>query len=122
MAPLRLHLKMAAAGLALTATVSTGFAANETETEAEAPQLSEEQIAAGRDMFRTWSCGSCHVLADAKAMGPIGPSLDNNPNLTYEFVVNRIANGQGAMPPYGGQLKDEQIAQLSAYIMQVSKK
>ena len=48
-----------------------------------------------------------------------GPSLDN-PTLTRDFVVGRIANGQGAMPAFKGQLADEDIALLADYIVEVS--
>lgn len=124
MAPLRsrMNLKAAGLGLAFATMISTGFAQSETEADAKAPTLTNEQVESARNMFRTWSCASCHKLADAQAVGPLGPSLDNNPNLTYEYVVNRITNGQGAMPPFGGQLSEDEIANLSAYIMQVSKK
>ncbi|PQA89556.1 c-type cytochrome [Hyphococcus luteus] len=124
MAPLRsrMDLKAAGLGLAFAAMISSAFAASETKADAQAPSLTDEQVESARDLFRTWSCASCHKLADAQAMGPIGPSLDNNPNLTYEYVVSRITNGQGAMPPFGGQLTEKEIADLSAYIMQVAKK
>ena len=76
----------------------------------------------GRELFTTWSCGACHVLSDAGAAGPVGPSLDHNPNLNKEFLINRITNGQGAMPPFGGQMTEEEIADVAAYIMLVTAK
>ncbi len=84
--------------------------------------LSAEELEAARGLFVSWSCGGCHVLAHAKSMGPLGPSLDGNPKLTYAFVKNRIEYGQGAMPPFGGDLTDEEIAALAAYVMQVREK
>jgi mono/diheme cytochrome c family protein len=73
-------------------------------------------------MFNTWGCSACHVLKDADATGHVGPSLDGDANLTQTFLVNRITNGQGAMPAFGGQLSDAEIAQLASYIAKVSVK
>lgn len=74
---------------------------------------------AARDLFHSYSCSACHALADAGAGGSIGPSLDN-PTLTREFVLDRIANGQGAMPAFGGQLSEEDLALLTDYLVEVS--
>jgi mono/diheme cytochrome c family protein len=82
----------------------------------------DKTVAAGREMFNTWGCSACHVLKDADATGHVGPSLDGDANLTQTFLVNRITNGQGAMPAFGGQLSDAEIAQLAAYIAKVSLK
>ena len=75
----------------------------------------------GRELFDDWGCGDCHVLADAGAEGMIGPSLDGNPNLSYDFIISRITDGQGAMPPFGGQLSEEEIASLAAYVMEAAE-
>jgi mono/diheme cytochrome c family protein len=82
----------------------------------------DKTIADGREMFNTWGCSACHVLKDADATGHVGPSLDGDANLTQTFLVNRITNGQGAMPAFGGQLSDAEIAQLASYIAKVSVK
>lgn len=70
----------------------------------------------GRELFDTWSCSACHALTDADAVGAIGPSLDN-PKLTRDFIIARVSNGQGAMPSFGGQISDEEIATLADYIV-----
>ncbi|MDB5684878.1 MAG: cytochrome c, partial [Sphingomonas bacterium] len=75
-----------------------------------------------RELFNNFACGSCHVLADAGASGHVGPSLDGNPNLTEALVVDRVANGQGPMPAFAGQLSDAEIAQLAAYVTKVAVK
>jgi len=80
------------------------------------------KIAKGRELFGTWSCNSCHALADAGASGHVGPELDGNANLTQELVVNRVTNGQGPMPSFGGQMSDEEIATIAYYITHVAKK
>lgn len=79
------------------------------------------RVVRGRELFHIWACGSCHALADAGATEQAGPSLDDDPNLSEAFVVNRITSGQGAMPSFGDQLTDDEIADLAAYIMQVAE-
>ena len=51
-----------------------------------------------------------------------GPSLDGNPHLTEAFIIDRVTNGAGPMPAFGGQMSDEGIAGLAAYIHQVALK
>lgn len=86
-----------------------------------ATALTAEQLAEGRTLFQNWSCGACHALSDANGFGQIGPALDGNAAMDHAFVVSRISNGQGAMPGFGGQMTDEEIDLVSAYIMQVKK-
>jgi len=83
--------------------------------------ISPAQIKQGRQLFNDWSCGTCHALKDAGASGPVGPTL-NNPKMTKAYVVNRITNGAGAMPGFGGQMSDAEIAALSDYIVHAAKK
>jgi mono/diheme cytochrome c family protein len=78
-------------------------------------------IAAGRDLFNTWSCSACHTLTDAGSSGAVGPSLDN-PNLTHDFIVTRVTNGSGPMPSFGGQIPDADIGKLADYIVAVNHK
>lgn len=70
----------------------------------------------GRELFDAWSCSACHTLTDAGSSGVIGPSLDN-PKLTRDLIIGRVSNGQGAMPSFGGQISDEEIATLADYIV-----
>lgn len=74
---------------------------------------------AARELFHGYSCSACHALADAGAGGSIGPALEN-PSLTREYLIDRISNGQGAMPAFGGQLSEEEVALLADYIVEVS--
>lgn len=96
------------------------------EAQAAAPAgpegASADAIAKGRELFNNWSCGTCHALKDADASGHVGPALDGNPHLTEAFIVDRVSNGQGPMPAFGGQLSEEEIAELAAYIHQVAAK
>jgi len=72
--------------------------------------------AAGKEVFLgIGGCGSCHTFADAGTSGSIGPNLDDaSPSL--DLALDRITNGQGAMPSFSDQLTDQQIADVSAYV------
>lgn len=74
---------------------------------------------AARDLFHSYSCSACHALMDAGAGGSVGPTLDN-PALTRDSIIDKVTHGQGAMPGFGGQLTDEEIALLADYIVEVS--
>lgn len=80
------------------------------------------KLAKGRELFANWSCGSCHSLSDAGAEGHVGPAFDGNTSLTEAFIVNRVTNGQGAMPAFGGQMTDQEIATIASYINTVHAK
>lgn len=79
-------------------------------------------IEKGRELFSTWSCGGCHVLADAGATGPVGPSLDHDPNLTHDLIVSRLTDGQAGMPAFAGQMSEDDIADVTAYIAHAAAK
>jgi cbb3-type cytochrome c oxidase subunit III len=67
------------------------------------------------------NCGSCHVLADAGTSGTIGPNLDETkPSLGK--AITQITNGGGGMPPFEGQLTQQQIRALAQYIVRVGGK
>lgn len=95
-------------------------AATAAATPAAAPAAAAKpavDLAAGRALFNDWSCGACHVLADGNGTGHIGPSFDGNSRMTVESALRIITNGQGAMPGFGGQMTDEEIATISAYLV-----
>jgi mono/diheme cytochrome c family protein len=74
---------------------------------------------AGKKVFETAGCKSCHTLKDAGATGQVGPNLDQvKPPLS--LVVTRVVNGQGQMPPFKGQLKDKEIANVAAYVVKAT--
>jgi len=86
-----------------------------------AVELTAEQATASRALFNQYSCGACHVLGAAGGTGHIGPELDGNVNLDHDYIVSRVAGGQGAMPGFGGMIAADQIDQLATYIMSVKK-
>jgi mono/diheme cytochrome c family protein len=63
----------------------------------------------------TANCGSCHTLAAAGTQGQIGPSLDES-ELDVAAIAQQITNGGGGMPPFRGQLTEEQIQALARYV------
>jgi mono/diheme cytochrome c family protein len=80
------------------------------------------KMAKGKELFTNFSCGSCHALSDAGADGHVGPALDGNKGLTEALVKDRVTNGQGPMPAFAGQMTDEEIADVSAYVAHAAKK
>jgi mono/diheme cytochrome c family protein len=91
-------------------------ATTEAETEAEA---GGGDAAAGAEVFASAGCGSCHTLADAGTSGTVGPNLDEaQPD--EALVVDRVTNGMGAMPSFAGQLSEQQIADVAAYVSSVA--
>ncbi|MEO6040332.1 MAG: cytochrome c [Croceibacterium sp.] len=85
------------------------------------PALTAEQVVMGRALFNDWSCGGCHVLKDGNGSGSIGPSLDGNSHIDHALVVDRITNGSGPMPGFGGQIPDADIELLASYVIQAKK-
>jgi len=77
--------------------------------------------AAGKTVFESAGCGSCHTLADAGTTGAVGPNLDDaKPDAA--LVKERVTNGKAPMPPFKGQLTDAQIADVAAYVSSVAGK
>ncbi|HEX4525477.1 MAG TPA: cytochrome c [Gaiellaceae bacterium] len=70
---------------------------------------------AGQAVFETTGCGGCHTLKAAGATGTVGPNLDQlKPPLAR--IVLQVNQGGGPMPAYKGQLTDQQIQDVSAYV------
>lgn len=88
------------------------------EVESETPPTAGD-ASAGKGIFESAGCATCHTLADAGASGTVGPDLDAAKPPT-ELVVDRVTNGQGAMPSFKGQLSEEQIADVAAYVSSVA--
>jgi mono/diheme cytochrome c family protein len=106
--------------LMLIASLAAGVGSFTSQAHAEDAK-SSDLVAAGRDLFDTWSCSACHTLTDAGSSGAVGPSLDN-PSLTHDFIVTRVTNGSGPMPSFGGQISDADIGKLADYIVAVNHK
>ncbi|MDX6599247.1 MAG: hypothetical protein QOE87_3134 [Gaiellales bacterium] len=80
-----------------------------------APAAGAAGLAAGKRVFLTAGCAGCHTLADAGATGRVGPNLDAA-KPSRELVINRVTNGQGAMPAFASKLSPQQIGQVADYV------
>jgi mono/diheme cytochrome c family protein len=74
---------------------------------------------AGKAVFTSAGCVSCHTLADAGASGTVGPNLDEK-KPPAELVVDRVTNGKAVMPSFKGQLTEQQIKDVAAYVSSVA--
>jgi mono/diheme cytochrome c family protein len=71
---------------------------------------------AGKALFGKSGCGSCHTLSDAHSTGTVGPNLDQaHPD--YRLATARVTLGKSPMPAFKGQLTDQQIADVAAYVV-----
>jgi mono/diheme cytochrome c family protein len=84
-----------------------------------APPVVKGDATAGKQVFETAGCKSCHTLKDAAATGTVGPNLDDK-KPPAALVVDRVTNGKGVMPSFGGQLTPKQIADVAAYVVQAT--
>ena len=102
-----------------TETETTTTDTTETETETTEPG-GEGDPEAGKEVFLGSSgCGTCHTLADAGTSGTVGPNLDDS-QPSADLVVDRVTNGQGAMPSFSSTLSEEQIQDVAAYVSSVA--
>ena len=69
----------------------------------------------GEAVFATAGCGSCHTLAAAGSNGTVGPSLDDT-KPEKELVVDRVTNGQGAMPSFADTLSPAEIQAVADFV------
>jgi cytochrome c553 len=101
-------------GTTETGTTETGTTETTETATTETTGGLEGDPVAGKEIFTT-NCGGCHTLSDAGTSGTVGPNLDDaQPD--EALVVERVTNGQGAMPPFKGTLSEQQIADVAAYV------
>jgi cytochrome c6 len=100
-----------------------GYTLGDTETGTATetvPVPPDADAAAGKVVFLgAGGCGACHTLADAGTSGSVGPDLDAS-RPSYGLAVDRVTNGQGIMPPLAGQLTEDQIRDVAAYVSSVA--
>jgi len=74
----------------------------------------------GREQFNL-RCATCHTLADAGAVGRVGPDLDvlaPTAGLTIDAIKNGRARGKGQMPAQ--LLEGEDAKHVAEYIAEVA--
>jgi mono/diheme cytochrome c family protein len=74
---------------------------------------------AGKPLFTSAGCVSCHALAGAGADGAVNASLSMT-RPTQADVIQYVTNGSNSMPAYAGTLTASQIDDLAAYIYLVT--
>jgi mono/diheme cytochrome c family protein len=108
-----------------TATTSTGTLPTETTTTESGPTSTTPSqggdATAGKQIFMSQPCGSCHTLKDAGTSGNIGPNLDQA-KPPFALVVERVTNGKSPMPSFKGTLSEQQIRDVAAYVSSVAGK
>jgi mono/diheme cytochrome c family protein len=75
--------------------------------------------AAGRQVFASAGCASCHTLAAAGASGTVGPNLDTL-KPSYSAVVAQVTHGGGGMPSFGRTLSKAQIDSVAKFVSTAS--
>jgi mono/diheme cytochrome c family protein len=74
---------------------------------------------AGKPIFKSAGCISCHTLKDAGATGTVGPNLDQV-KPSYRRATARVTLGKGVMPSFKGQLSTQQIADVASYVVKAT--
>ena len=70
---------------------------------------------AGKAVFSSAGCGSCHTLMAAKSSGRTGPNLDDL-RPTYTQVHAKVTDGGGGMPAFAKRLSADQIRDVAAFV------
>ena len=82
-------------------------------------QTSEGNVENGRKIYAANGCGSCHALEDAGSSGTIGPNLDESkPDL--QLAIDRVTNGASPMPAFKDTLSEQEIVDVSTYVVEAS--
>ena len=71
--------------------------------------------AAGKAVFASAGCGTCHTLRAARTNGLIGPNLDGL-RPTYAQVRTKVQRGGDGMPSFAGRLTAKQIRDVAAFV------
>jgi cytochrome c6 len=80
-----------------------------------APPSAKGDPTAGKTVFASAGCETCHTLKDAGSHGTIGPYLDQL-KPPEARIVTQVENGGGPMPSFKGQLSAKQIQDVAAYV------
>jgi mono/diheme cytochrome c family protein len=98
-----------------TAAVTTTTTATESAPTTTKAAPAAGDAAAGKTVFESSGCSSCHTLKAAGASGTVGPNLDEA-KPPAELVVDRVTHGRGVMPSFQGQLSEKQIQDVAAFV------
>jgi cytochrome c553 len=70
---------------------------------------------AGKAVFASAGCVTCHTLKAAGSHGTVGPNLDQLKPAEAR-VKRQVIHGGGPMPAFKGQLSDTQIQNVAAFV------
>jgi cytochrome c6 len=110
-------------------TEATGTEAQTTEaptTEAATTEAEDDggvgqgDLEGGKQVFETAGCVTCHTLSAAAATGTVGPNLDER-QPSFDKVIERVTQGKGVMPPFEGQLTEEQIRNVAHFVASATR-
>jgi mono/diheme cytochrome c family protein len=99
-----------------TTTTETGATTSTSETTTSTSEAAAGDATAGKAVFSSAGCGACHTLKAAGASGTVGPNLDEL-KPSHDAVVSQVEHGGGGMPAFKGQLSEQQIQDVSAYVV-----
>ena len=105
---------------AQTTTAATTTQATTTTPTTTTPAGGGGNAAAGKAVFTTAGCASCHTLKAAGSNGTIGPNLDER-RPSMDKVVERVTEGKGVMPSFKGQLTESQIQSVAAFVSSATR-
>jgi cytochrome c553 len=69
----------------------------------------------GAKVFADAGCGSCHTFDAAGSNGTVGPNLDEA-SPSFDEAVRKVTNGGGGMPSFEGQLSEQEIRDVAAFV------
>lgn len=69
----------------------------------------------GEEVFASAGCGGCHTFEAAGSTGSVGPNLDDL-SPSFDEVVQQVTNGGGAMPAFAGDLTEQEIDDVAAFV------
>jgi uncharacterized membrane protein len=79
------------------------------------------EASAGKEVFASAGCGTCHTLSDAGATGTVGPNLDSR-RPSRSRVIAVVTSGSGVMPAFRNRLTPQQIDAVAVYVSTVAGK
>src|SRR5499426_4872502 len=118
------------AGMLLIVTVHTPEDFARWVAEQQAPGRSDGQVAAGRELFSSLACISCHTVRGTTADGVFGPDLthlmsratigagviQNTPQTLRDWIVDPASIKPGALMP-AMKLSREEVDKVTAYLL-----
>jgi len=87
------------------------------EEEPEPEAGGEGEAANGEAIFSEAGCGGCHTMEAAGSSGNVGPNLDES-KPPRDLVIDRVTNGQGAMPSFKDSYSEPEIAAVADYVVE----